>query len=155
MINYYLSHFSTETQTGNASSPADLRYREDLLYPGRLIKEAGKVKVGRALHNIVTPSKMWKLREIFPEEKFLLNPGEKWTDLVLEHSATGEDALKGWLVAAYATSMEKSSCEPTVSILQEAYKKTNTVFLPFLSELQAKGWHTDRFLDGTGGRFAW
>ncbi|KAK9039232.1 hypothetical protein V6N11_024065 [Hibiscus sabdariffa] len=141
-------------KTGNVSSPADLRYREDLLFPGRLIEDAGNVKVGRALHKVVKPSKLQEWKEIFPEEKFVLSPGNKWTDMLLEHNATGEDALRGWLVAAYAASMEKSFNEPRASLLQDAYDKMNSVFTPFLCELQAKGWHTDRFLDGTGSRFA-
>ncbi|XP_059660357.1 protein root UVB sensitive 2, chloroplastic [Cornus florida] len=142
-------------KTGKISSPADLRYREDLLFPGRLIEDAGNVKVGRSLRKIVKPSKVRELKEIFPEEKFFINRGTRWTDMVLEHSATGEDALRGWLVAAYAANLEKSVPEPTTAVLPEAYERMNDVFYPFLSELQAKGWHTDRFLDGTGSRFAW
>ncbi|XP_015076484.1 protein root UVB sensitive 2, chloroplastic isoform X1 [Solanum pennellii] len=141
-------------KTGRISSPADLRYREDLLFPGRLIEDAGKVKVGRSLHEVVRPSKLKKFKEAFPEEKFLLNHGSRWTDMILEHNATGEDALRGWLVAAYASDMERLVHEPSANILQEAYDKMNFTFSPFLAELQAKGWHTDRFLDGTGNRFA-
>ncbi|KAJ6998119.1 protein root UVB sensitive 2 [Populus alba x Populus x berolinensis] len=142
-------------KTGKISSPADLRYHEDLLFPGRLIEEAGNVKVGQALHRAVRPSKLRELKEIFPGEKFILSPGNKWTDLVLEQNASGEDALRAWLVAAYASSMKKSYHESTSVTLQDAYEKMNSVFDPFLSELQAKGWHTDRFLDGTGSRFSW
>ncbi|XP_011025984.1 PREDICTED: protein root UVB sensitive 2, chloroplastic [Populus euphratica] len=142
-------------KTGKISSPADLRYHEDLLFPGRLIEEAGNVKVGQALRRAVRPSKLRELKEIFPGEKFILSPGNKWTDLVLEQNASGEDALRAWLVAAYASSMKKSSHESTSVTLQDAYEKMNRVFDPFLSELQAKGWHTDRFLDGTGSRFSW
>ena len=142
-------------QTGKISSPADLRYQEDLLFTGRLIEDAGNVKVGRALHKAVKPSKLRELKQIFPEEKFILSHETKWVDMILEHDATAEDALRGWLVAAYAAHMEKSFREPNASILQEAYDKMNTAFSPFLSELQVKGWHTDRFLDGTGSRFAW
>lgn len=142
-------------QTGKISSPADLRYQEDLLFTGRLIEDAGNVKVGRALRKAVKPSKLRELKQIFPEEKFILSHGIKWVDMILEHDATAEDALRGWLVAAYAARMEKSFHEPSAIILQEAYSKMNDVFSPFLSGLQAKGWHTDRFLDGTGSRFAW
>lgn len=141
-------------KTGKISSPADLRYREDLLFPGRLIEDAGNVKVGRDLHKAIKPSKFHQLKEIFPEEKFLLNRGTKWTDMVLEHNASGEDALRGWLVAAYAANLEKSAREPNFNALQEAFERMNSVLSPFISELQAKGWHTDRFLDGTGSRFA-
>ncbi|KAJ7972654.1 protein root UVB sensitive 2, chloroplastic [Quillaja saponaria] len=113
-------------KTGKASSPADLR-----------------------------PSKLNELKQIFPEEKFLLSHGGKCVDMVLEHDASGEDALRGWLVAAYAAQIQKSSHELSATILQEAYEKMNDVFSIFLGELQSKGWHTDRFLDGTGSRFAW
>lgn len=84
-----------------------------------------------------------------------MSPGSKWVDMVLEHNATGEDALRGWLVAAFAADIEKKSFHgDSIDALQAAYKKMNNVFEPFLSELQAKGWHSDRFLDGTGVRFA-
>lgn len=140
---------------GKVSSPADLRYKEDLLFPGRLIEDAGNVKVGKSFRKVFKPSKLDELKQIFPEEKFLLNPGKNSIDMLLEHSATGEDALRGWLVAGYAADMEKSFHVPTSTALEEAYEKMNDVFGPFVSELQAKGWHTDRFLDGTGSRFAW
>ncbi|XP_022758401.1 protein root UVB sensitive 2, chloroplastic-like isoform X2 [Durio zibethinus] len=104
-------------KTGKVSSPADLRYREDLLFPGRLIEDAGNVKIGRALHKVVKPSKLQEWKEIFPEEKFVLSHGNKWTDMLLEHNATGEDALRGWLFAAYAASMENSFHEPSVSVM--------------------------------------
>ncbi|TQE13785.1 hypothetical protein C1H46_000792 [Malus baccata] len=142
-------------KTGKVSSPADLRYREDLLFPGRLIKDAGNVRVGRSFHEVIKPSKLGELKEIFPEEKFLLNRGNKGVDMILEQNATGEDALRGWLVAGYAADIEKSFHVPSSSSLEEAYEKMNDVFGPFVSELQAKGWHTDRFLDGTGSRFLW
>ncbi|GMP99409.1 hypothetical protein CsSME_00046883 [Camellia sinensis var. sinensis] len=142
-------------KTGKIASPADLRYGEDLLFPGRLIEDAGNVKVGRALHRVVKPSKLHELKEMFPDEKFILNRGKRWTDMVLGHDATGEDALRGWLVAAYAANMEKSVNESSANVLEQAYERMNGEFSPFLSELQSKGWHTDRFLDGTGSRFAW
>ncbi|KAJ0054057.1 hypothetical protein Pint_01735 [Pistacia integerrima] len=142
-------------KTGRISSPADLRYREDLIFPGRLIEDAGNVKVGRALHKVIKPSKLEELKEIFGEEKFVLNRGNKWTDMALEHNATGEDALRGWLVAAFAATMDKSFHDPSTTVLVDAYEKMNSVFTPFVTELQSKGWHTDRFLDGTGSRFAW
>ncbi|KAF2286818.1 hypothetical protein GH714_030627 [Hevea brasiliensis] len=142
-------------KTGKISSPADLRYCENLIFPGRLVEDAGNVKVGRALHEVFTPSKLHEVKDMFPEEKFLLNCGNKWSDMVLEQNASGEDALRGWLVAAYAASMKKYSHESSNIVLQDAYLKMNSIFDSFLSELQAKGWHTDRFLDGTGSRFSW
>ncbi|KAG8389211.1 hypothetical protein BUALT_Bualt02G0205300 [Buddleja alternifolia] len=139
---------------GKISSPADLRYQEDLLFPGRLIEEAGSVKVGRALHKVVKPSELHRVKDKFSEEKFILTRGTKWTDMILERNASGEDALRGWLVAAYAADIEKSFGISSENALQEAYERMSNVFSPFLSELQGKGWHTDRFLDGTGCRFA-
>ncbi|XP_071689448.1 protein root UVB sensitive 2, chloroplastic-like [Rutidosis leptorrhynchoides] len=136
-------------KTGKVSSPADLRYREDLLFPGRVIKEAGNVKVGRQLHKAMKPSRFKQLKEIFPDEKFILNFGNKSTDMVLEQNASGEDALRGWLVAAYVF----PAVNLDVEMLEEAYEKMNTVMPMLQSELQSKGWHTDRFLDGTGSRY--
>lgn len=141
-------------QTGRISSPADLRYQEDLLFPGRVIKEAGSVKVGSALHKVAKPSKLWQLKEIFPDEKFILIPGTSWTEMILEQNATGEDALRGWLVAAYAADIENSVPRSSIDVLKEAYVQMNHVFPPLLSQLQGKGWHTDQFIDGRGARFA-
>ncbi|CAI8614322.1 unnamed protein product [Vicia faba] len=115
-------------KAGIVSSPADLRYKENLLFPVRLKEDAGN-------------------------EKFLLNRGDKCIDMVLKQDASGEDALRGWLVAAFAAQIEGSSHELSASVLQDAYDKMNGVFPVFLKELQSKGWHTDRFLDGTGSRF--
>ncbi|KAG9445646.1 hypothetical protein H6P81_011774 [Aristolochia fimbriata] len=143
-------------KTEKISSPADLRYEEDLLFPGRLIEEAGRVKVGRPLRSVVKkPSRLKELRESFPEEKFLINCENSWTDMLLDYNAAGEDALRGWLVAAYAANLEQSGNAPRSSLLSEAYEKMNAMFPSFLSELQKKGWHTDLFLDGTGSRFTW
>lgn len=136
-------------KSGKVSSPADLRYKEDLLFPGRVIKEAGNVKVGRDLHKAMKPSRLKQLKEIFPDEKFVLNFGNRTIDMVLEQNASGEDALRGWLLAAYAS----PSANPEVEELEEAYEKMNMVMPTLLSELQAKGWHTDRFLDGRGSRY--
>lgn len=141
-------------KAGIVSSPADLRYKEDLLFPVRVKEDAGNVRVGKALHEVIKPSKLTELKQLFPKEKFLLNRGGKCIDMVLKQDASGEDALRGWLVAAFAAQIESSSHELSASVLQEAYEKMNGVFPVFLKELQNKGWHTDRFLDGTGSRFA-
>ncbi|KAL6564105.1 Protein root UVB sensitive 2, chloroplastic [Orobanche hederae] len=141
-------------KSGRISSPADLRHQEDLLFPGRLIEEAGSVKVGRPLHKVFRPSELHNFKEKFSGEKFILNRRNKLTDMILEHNATGEDALRGWLVAAYAAEIENSFNEPSENTLLEAYERMANAFSPFISGLQAKGWHTDRFLDGTGYRFA-
>ncbi|KAJ1397828.1 Root UVB sensitive family, partial [Sesbania bispinosa] len=141
-------------KAGNVSSPADLRFREDFLFPGRLIEDAGNVRVGRDLHKVIKPSRLLELKQVFPGEKFLLNRENGCIDMVLEQEAIGEDALRGWLVAAYAVQIDKFSHELSASVLLQAYEKMNGVFPVFLKELQNKGWHTDRFLDGTGSRFA-
>ncbi|CAA0823965.1 Protein root UVB sensitive 2- chloroplastic [Striga hermonthica] len=141
-------------KSGRVSTPANLRYQEDLLFPGRLIEEAGRVKVGRPLRKVFKPSELNKVKENFPGEKFILKRGKKWTDMILERNATGEDALRGWLVAAYAAETENSFEENRENYFQDAYERMSDMFSPFISELQAKGWHTDRFLDGTGCRFA-
>ncbi|CAL5193749.1 unnamed protein product [Lathyrus oleraceus] len=140
-------------KAGIVSSPADLRYKENLLFPVRL-EDAGNVRVGKSLHEVIKPSKLVELKQVFPKEKFLLNRGGKCIDMVLKQDASGEDALRGWLVAAFAAQIESSSHELSASVLQDAYDKMNGVFPVFLKELQRKGWHTDRFLDGTGSRFA-
>jgi len=150
LLDFWLS----TSQAGNVSSPADLRYREDLLFPRKLIEDAGNVRVGRALHKAIKPSKLLELKQVFPGEKFLLNGDNRCIDLVLEQDAIGEDALRGWLVAAYAVQIDKSSHELSNSTLLQAYEKMNEVFPLFLKELECKGWHTDRFLDGSGSRFA-
>ncbi|ERN18740.1 hypothetical protein AMTRI_Chr07g24030 [Amborella trichopoda] len=144
-------------ENGNIASPVDLRYKENLFFPDRIVKEAGSVKVGAPLHKVVKrPSQLRELRMVFPEEKFLISSENGgWTDMVLQHSATGEDALKGWLVAAYASNMNESRCGLTNDVLVDAYEKMGDVFPSFVSGLRKKGWHTDQFLDGTGTRFSW
>ncbi|KAH1258408.1 Protein root UVB sensitive 2, chloroplastic [Glycine soja] len=142
-------------KAGIVSSPADLRYRENLLFNVHVKEDAGNVRVGKDVHKVIKPSRLLELKQVFPEEKFLLNFGNKCIDMVLEQDASGEDALRGWLVAAYAAQTHSFSHElSATSVLHEAYEKMNGVFPVFLRELQNKGWHTDRFLDGTGSRFA-
>ena len=137
-------------QTGKVSSPADLRYKEDLLFPRRVLKEAGNVKVGRDFHKAIKPSRFDQFKEMFPDEKFVLSFGNGWTDMVLEQNASGEDALRGWLVAAYASPV---AAKREVEMVEDAYEKMNTIMPGLISELRAKGWHTDRFLDGIGSRY--
>lgn len=72
--------------------------------------------------------------------------------MVLEQDAIGEDALRGWLLAAYAVQFDKSSHDLSNRILLQAYVKMNEVFHVFFKELECKGSHTDRFLDGSGIR---
>ncbi|KAJ6853896.1 protein root UVB sensitive 2, chloroplastic [Iris pallida] len=142
-------------QNGKVSSPADLRYRENLIFPDRVIEEAGSVKVGQPLRKLVkNPSKLAELREDFPNEKFIISCKNKHTDMVLEHSASGEDAMRGWLVAAFAAEMEKSGYGSKQDALKPAYEKMESCFPSFLSEVKRRGWHTDQFLDGHSSRFS-
>ncbi|RDX74868.1 Protein root UVB sensitive 2, chloroplastic, partial [Mucuna pruriens] len=117
-------------------------------------RNAGNVRVGRDVHKVIKSSRLIELKQVFHKEKFLLNFGNKCVDMVLEQDASGEDAFRGWLVAAYAAEVESSSNELSANVLHEAYEKMDGVFPVFLKELQNKEWHTDRFLDGTGSRFA-
>jgi hypothetical protein len=142
-------------QSGKVSSPAELRYREDLLFPNRLIEEAGSVKIGQPLGRVLSPGLVGQLRATFPNERFILNQkGNKTTYMVLEQSASGEDALRGWLVAAFASEMEKSGVGSRDSVLNDAYQKMERVFPTFVSEVRSRGWYTDQFLDGNGSRIA-
>eukprot|EP01018_Ginkgo_biloba_P005628 Gb_08952 [translate_table: standard] len=153
---------------GTVSRPADLRYKENLIFPLQLIEDAGSVRVGRSLRKAVEkPSKLKQLKEKFQKERFLLSFKDKSTDLVLQYAATGEDALRGWLLAAYAAEMARISGNSynllgkegfglmKEEVLDKAYEKMEKVFPSFVSGLKEKGWHTDLFLDGTGTRFAW
>lgn len=97
-------------KSGMVSRPADLRYRENLIFPLKLIEDAGSVQVGRSLHKAVEkPSKLKQLKEKFKKERFVICFKDKSTDLLLECAATGEDALRGWLIAAYAAEMARSN----------------------------------------------
>ncbi|KAJ4747007.1 hypothetical protein LUZ62_081412 [Rhynchospora pubera] len=141
---------------GNVSSPADLRYHEDLLFPDRLIEEAGNVKVGKPLRESLNPKSLKNLKEVLSNEKFLINRRGKKTYLVLEVNATGEDALRGWLVAAFAAEMDKSGASSLENeILHEAHGKMEKVFPSFLSQVKNRGWHTDQFLDGNRIRYSY
>jgi len=141
-------------QSGKVSSPAELRYREDLLFPNRLIEEAGSVKIGQPLRRVLSPGLVEQLRATFPNEKLLLNQKSNKTYMVLEQSASGEDALRGWLVAAFASEIERSGMGSRGAALNEAYEKMERVFPTFVSEVRSRGWYTDQFLDGNGSRIA-
>lgn len=147
-------------QTGRVSSPAELRYRERLILPVGLDKDAGNVEVGAPLQKAVgKPSLLTKLKQRFQAEKFLLNFGEK-THMVLHQKATGEDAVRGWLVAAHVSRLAKatedlSSSAIYGSVLEEAYEKAETQLPGLLSGLRSHGWHTQLFLEGSGVRATW
>ncbi|KAM3388402.1 hypothetical protein ACQJBY_010899 [Aegilops geniculata] len=146
---------TTQGKSGKVSSPAELRYREDLLFPNRLIEEAGSVKVGQPLRRVLSPRRVEELRSTFPNEKFLLTQKSDKAYMVLEQSATGEDALRGWLVAAFASEMERSGAGPRDTVLNDAYQKMESVFPVFVSEVKSRGWYTGQFLDGNHSRIAY
>nr|CAD1836995.1 unnamed protein product [Ananas comosus var. bracteatus] len=65
-------------KSGKVSSPADLRYRENLLFPNRLIEEAGNVEVGQPIRKAIKkPQKLKELREAFPEREVSGQPTER------------------------------------------------------------------------------
>ncbi|PKA65088.1 glutamate N-acetyltransferase / amino-acid N-acetyltransferase [Apostasia shenzhenica] len=141
-------------KTGKVSSPADIRYRENLLFPDRIIEEAGSVKVGQPFFQAVkTPSKLEELRELFPGEKFLIHRKNKNVYMILENCASGADALRGWLVAAFAAEMKLVGLADRDAI-GSAYKMMEKAFPSFIAEIKSLGWHTNHFLDGNGCRFA-
>jgi hypothetical protein len=143
-------------QSGRVSSPADLRYHENLIFPDRLIEEAGNVKVGKPLRESLNPRSLNRLKEVFSNEKFLINRKGKKSYMLLEVNATGEDALRGWLVAAFVAKMDKSGAYFSEDkILHEAHEMMQKVFPSFLSEVKGRGWHTDQFLDGNRIRFSY
>ncbi|KAF7017473.1 hypothetical protein CFC21_030915 [Triticum aestivum] len=146
---------TTQGKSGKVSSPAELRYREDLLFPNRLIEEAGSVKVGQPFRRVLSPRLVEELRSTFPNEKFLLTQKSDKAYMVLEQSATGEDALRGWLVAAFASEMERSGAGPRDTVLNDAYQKMESVFPMFVSEVKSRGWYTGQFLDGNHSRIAY
>ncbi|KAG0482954.1 hypothetical protein HPP92_011038 [Vanilla planifolia] len=72
--------------------------------------------------------------------------------MMLENSASGEDALRGWLVAAFAADKALIGLSE-LDVLVAAHRKMEKVIPCFLSEVKARGWHTDQFLDGNGSSF--
>ncbi|KAJ3680208.1 hypothetical protein LUZ60_016486 [Juncus effusus] len=140
-------------QNGKISSPADLRYRENLIFPNRLIPQSGSVRVGKPLHESLNPKTLPQLTQIFSDEKFLVSKKGSNRYLVLESSATGEDALRGWLVAAFCDEVERGSDEDKMEVLVEARERMRRVFPSFVSGVKGRGWHVDQFLDGNGTRF--
>ncbi|RRT41125.1 hypothetical protein B296_00030178 [Ensete ventricosum] len=83
--------------------------------------------VGQPLKKIVKkPSTLRELKDIYPKEKFLISLKNKCTYMVLEQNASGEDALRGWLVAAFAADMKKAGLTTTEIRLQsEVWLESN------------------------------
>lgn len=110
--------------------------------------------MGRPFHKVVrSPSNFEQLRALFPGEKFLIHRKNKHADMILENGAVGEDALRGWLVAAFCKESESAGVSEA-EVMGAAYKKMGKIFPSFLSEVKSRGWHTDQFMDGNGCRFA-
>lgn len=151
------------------SKPAEIRYRERLILPVKLQQDAGNVRVGTSLVRVINkPSGLAHLKSQFPDERFLLKFSDKTTDLVLHQSATGEDAVRGWLMAAYAHKFagddahsarelvnDKGFGLKKASALKDAYEQTEKVLPAFLEGLREQGWHTELFLGGSGCRAVW
>ncbi|KAL2333961.1 hypothetical protein Fmac_015174 [Flemingia macrophylla] len=66
------------------------------------IEDVGNIRVGKDVHKVIKPSRLVELKQVFPKEKFLLEFGGNCINMVLEQDASGEDAVRGWLVATYA-----------------------------------------------------
>lgn len=145
-------------RTGRVSEPAQLRHRERLVLPIGLNADAGNVRVGAPLCKaLVKPSKLLELKQMFRKERFLLNFHDQCTDLVLHQSATGEDAVRGWLLAACTAKLASTpeSPERMSAALDQAYAQVDNLLPSFLSGLKDKGWHTHLFLEGSGIRAVW
>ena len=151
IITGYNTHWSyipasIPTPIGKFSSPADLRYREKPCLPWSSNRGSRKREGWSSTsQGCEEPSKLEELREICPDEKFLISCKNKHTDTILEHSASGEDALRGWLVANFAAEMEKSANGSKQAVMNSAYEKMESVFRSFISEMKNRGRHTDRF----------
>ncbi|KAL2327493.1 hypothetical protein Fmac_020920 [Flemingia macrophylla] len=76
-----------------------------------IVEDVGNIRVGKDVHKVIKPSRLVELKQVFLKEKFLLEFGGNCINMVLEQDASGEDALRGWLVAAYAAQVESSSHE--------------------------------------------
>ncbi|KAG0616528.1 hypothetical protein M758_5G122700 [Ceratodon purpureus] len=147
-------------KTGNVSSPAELRYRERLILPVGLEKDAGNVRVGAPLQSgVAKPSVMAELKEKFKGEPFLLHFGEQATDMVLHQKATGEDAVRGWLLATHVSRLCKGrkfqDADVYGKVLEKAYDETERSLPDFVSGLREHGWHSHLFLEGSGVRAVW
>ncbi|KAL3677974.1 hypothetical protein R1sor_020930 [Riccia sorocarpa] len=156
-------------KTGKVSRPADLRYRERLILPVGLLQEAGNVSVGASLVSKVSkPSVFMELAKAFSNERFLLNFSDQRTDLILHQSATGEDAVRGWLLAAYAHQLAQDN-DPCgkddarshgfglkkMAALRDAHERTERSLPTLIQGLKDNGWHTHLFLEGSGYRAVW
>ncbi|KAH9573573.1 hypothetical protein CY35_01G008100 [Sphagnum magellanicum] len=151
-------------KTGVVSRPADLRYKERLILPVSLLKDAGNVRVVTQLKTVIgKPSRLTELKQRFHNKRFLLNFRKNSTDLVLHQLAKGEDAVEAWLMAANVARLSKESDILSLSdaggvsssVFEKAYEETEKHLPALLSGLREHGWHTHLFLEGNGVRAVW
>jgi hypothetical protein len=151
-------------KTGIVSRPADLRYKERLILPVSLLKDAGNVRVVTQLKTAIgKPSRLTELKQRFHNKRFLLNFRQNSTDLVLHQLAKGEDAVEAWLMAANVARLSKESDILSLSdsggvsssVFEKAYEETEKHLPALLSGLREHGWHTHLFLEGNGVRAVW
>ncbi|KAL2327923.1 hypothetical protein Fmac_021350 [Flemingia macrophylla] len=76
------------------------------------IEDVGNIRVGKDVHKVIKPSRLVELKQVFPKEKFLLEFGGNCINMMLEQDASGEDAVRGWLVAAYAAQVQEDRTHP-------------------------------------------
>lgn len=77
------------------------------------------MKIGQPLRRVLSPQCVEQLRATFPKER-------------------------GWLVAAFASEMERSGVGSRDTVLNEAYERMESVFPMFVSD-RSRGWYTDQF----------
>eukprot|EP00850_Spirogloea_muscicola_P016694 SM000137S00472 [mRNA] locus=s137:311893:315848:+ [translate_table: standard] len=154
-------------ETGVVPRPQELRYRERVILPVGVNHRAGGVHIAGAAAAVVRrPSDLAAAARRFAGERFLLAFRDGGADMLLHQAATGEDAVRGWLLAACAaeaaeaagvsgTHSHGSGGALQVAALPEAYQRMEALAPPLLAGLQAAGWHTHLFLEGSGVRGVW
>ncbi|KAH7293301.1 hypothetical protein KP509_28G019600 [Ceratopteris richardii] len=151
-------------KTGKVLRPADVRYKERLALPVSLNVDAGSVVPSVSIrHACGKPSVLKGLQGRFQGERFLLSLQDNQTNLVIHHTATGEDVVRGWLLAAYTAKIAGSKHNQyehgfgvlKLEALEEAYGHLKADFPVLISGLKERGWHTDLFLEGSGVRAIW
>ncbi|KAJ7567252.1 hypothetical protein O6H91_02G139000 [Diphasiastrum complanatum] len=156
-------------KNGSIPRPAELRYRERLILPAKLYPDAGNVRAGGSLRRILRkPSHLEQLKRKFENEKFLLNFNDNTTDLLMHQSASGEDVIRGWLLAACVTKLAGKEVDSQIissstskvasqkqDVLDRAYELMESLLPSLLNGLKEKGWRTHLFLEGSGTRAMW
>ncbi|KAK9140618.1 hypothetical protein Scep_010299 [Stephania cephalantha] len=129
-------------KSGKIASPADLRYREDLLFPDRVIEDAGSVTIGKALHKVVKPSKFHELREMFPNEKRLVFCKNTRCRMNGESSMSIESPLRSTSVAA--VSEEFFSIQVKFKVLLQTFKRVKQVLCTHLKVVRTRTLYVDQ-----------